>query len=97
MSFANDDDTPPPTPSHQDIKARLRVVCICKGIKQGRILDAIAGGCDTREKVNQKTGSGSGGCNATRCGPVIEELLKKDAQKKAEKMAGQEGLEPPTS
>jgi NAD(P)H-nitrite reductase large subunit len=60
-------------------------------------MDAILSGCDTREKVNKKTGSGSGGCNATRCGPVIEQLLENHRKKCEEEMAGQEGLEPPTS
>jgi NAD(P)H-nitrite reductase large subunit len=57
------------------IRERLQVVCICKGIRKGKILDAIESGCCSREKINAKTGSGSGGCNATRCGPVIEKLL----------------------
>lgn len=60
-----------------DIKARIKIVCICKGIKQGTICDAISKGCDTVEKVNHRTGSGSGGCKGRRCRPVIEELLKK--------------------
>ncbi len=60
-----------------DIKARIKVVCICKGIKQGTICDAIAKGCDTIEKVNRRTGSGSGGCKGRRCRPVIENLLEK--------------------
>lgn len=62
--------------SIEEIKSRIQVVCICKGIKQGRICDAIQQGCDTVEKVNQKTGSGSGGCKATRCGPVIKRLVE---------------------
>lgn len=60
----------------EEIKARLRVVCICNGIKMGKICDAIQKGCATVEEVNKATGSGGGGCGATRCRPVIEELLK---------------------
>lgn len=63
-----------------EIKAKIKIVCICKGIKQGKICDAIQKGANTREKVNQMTGSGSGGCNATRCGPVIEKLLENKGQ-----------------
>jgi NAD(P)H-nitrite reductase large subunit len=59
-----------------EIKLRLRAVCICKGIKMGRICDAIQGGCKTVEDVNKSTGSGNGGCGATRCRPVIEQLLQ---------------------
>lgn len=59
-----------------EIKARLRVVCICKGIKMAKISEAIQKGCSTVEEVNRATGSGNGGCGATRCRPVIEELIK---------------------
>ena len=62
--------------SIDEIKAKIKVVCICKGIKQGRICDAIQNGADTIEKVNKQTGSGDGGCKATRCGPVIKKLLE---------------------
>ena len=61
--------------SLEEIKAKIRVVCICKGIKMGKICDAIVKGADTVEKVNRATGSGNGGCGATRCRPVIEKLI----------------------
>lgn len=57
-------------------KRLFRVICICKGIPRSKICAAIENGCSTVTAVNQKTGSGSGGCNATRCGPVITELVK---------------------
>jgi bacterioferritin-associated ferredoxin len=60
----------------EEIKARVRVVCICKGIKMSRICDAVQNGCSTVEEVNKATGSGNGGCGATRCRPVIEQILK---------------------
>jgi bacterioferritin-associated ferredoxin len=64
----------------EEIRARLRVVCICKGIKLGKISDAIKTGAATVEQVNRLTGSGSGTCGndsgVTRCRPVIEELLR---------------------
>lgn len=66
--------------SIEEIKARIKVVCICKGIKQSRICDAITNGCDTIEKVNHKTGSGSGGCKGIRCSPVIKKLLEQDGK-----------------
>lgn len=59
-----------------EIKARVRVVCICKGIKMSRICDAVQSGCTTVEEVNKATGSGNGGCGATRCRPVIEQIIK---------------------
>lgn len=64
----------------EQIKARIKVVCICKGIKQGRIVEAILSGCDTVEKVHQKTGSGCGGCKAVRCTPVIEKLIENNGE-----------------
>jgi bacterioferritin-associated ferredoxin len=64
----------------EEIRARFRVVCICKGIKLGRIADAIKAGATTVEQVNRATGSGSGTCGnesgVTRCRPVIEEMLR---------------------
>ncbi len=60
----------------EEIKARVRVVCICKGIKMSRICDAVTSGARTVEEVNRATGSGNGGCGATRCRPVIEEIIK---------------------
>lgn len=62
--------------SLEEIKARVRVVCICKGIKMSRICDAVQAGCTTVEAVNKATGSGNGGCGATRCRPVIEEIIR---------------------
>lgn len=66
-----------------EIRARLRVICICKGIKLGKISDAIKAGATTVEQVNRATGSGSGTCGnesgVTRCRPVIEELLRTGA------------------
>lgn len=60
----------------EEIKARIRVVCICKGIKMSRICDAVQNGAQTVEEVNKATGSGNGGCGATRCRPVIEQIIK---------------------
>ncbi len=64
----------------EEIRARFRVVCICKGIKLGKIADAIKAGATTLEQVNRTTGSGSGTCGnesgVTRCRPVIEEMLR---------------------
>jgi bacterioferritin-associated ferredoxin len=89
----------------QEIKARLHVVCICKGIQQEKISLAIQRGACSLAAVNHRTGSGSGGCQGKRCGPVITKILadtenKNKCEKKNEEddtMAGQEGLEPPTS
>lgn len=55
---------------------KLTKVCICKAINRTKIKDAIRNGAKTLEEVNNITGSGSGGCNGTRCRGKIEELLK---------------------
>jgi len=75
---ATTDAQGPPRPklTDEEIKARFRVVCICKGIRMGRMCDAIAAGARTIKEVNRATGSGTGDCGATRCSPVIEELLR---------------------
>lgn len=71
-------------PTPEEIRARFRVVCICKGIKLGRISDAIKAGATTVEQVSRATGSGTGTCGndsgVTRCRPVIEEMLRNGGQ-----------------
>lgn len=86
MIPADKDDLPPDeseerklSPEEQArerIKQLSRVVCICKGIPLGRVLDGLPGS-ETVADVNQKVGSGSGGCKGERCGPRIKILLKK--------------------
>ena len=66
----------PEEAAKERIKQLSRVVCICKGIPLGRVLDGLAG-CDTVQDVNQKVGTGSGGCAGERCGPRIKILIKK--------------------
>lgn len=41
-----------------------------------KICDAVSKGAQTVDEVNRATGSGNGGCGATRCRPVIEEIIK---------------------
>lgn len=60
----------------EKVKQLSRVVCICKGIPLSRVLDGLPG-CETVQDVNQKVGTGSGGCKGERCGPRIKILLKK--------------------
>lgn len=60
----------------EEIRARFRVVCICMGIRAGKIGDAIKAGAITVQQVNRMVGSGAGECGATRCRPVIEDMLR---------------------
>ncbi|MES2743856.1 MAG: (2Fe-2S)-binding protein [Bdellovibrionota bacterium] len=68
---------------NEKTKQLLRVVCICKGIPLGKVLDALPG-CETVQDVNRKCGTGSGGCRGERCGPRIKILLKKFKEHQAE-------------
>ena len=63
-------------PKKERIKQLSRVVCICKGISLGKVLEGLPD-CETVQDVNQKVGTGSGGCKGERCGPRIKALLKK--------------------
>jgi len=56
------------------IKQLASVVCICKGIPLAKFLGALSE-CDSVSCVNEKVGSGSGGCAGQRCGPRIKKLL----------------------
>ncbi len=58
------------------IKQLSQVVCICKGIRLRAVLRGMEG-CQTVSEVNQKVGTGSGGCQGERCGPRIQTLLEK--------------------
>lgn len=59
-------------------KAKIlnRVVCICKGIPLSKVLEGLEGS-ETVSDVNQKVGTGCGGCKGERCGPRIKTLLRK--------------------
>src|SRR5262245_18340366 len=54
----------------------VKVVCICKGIKKSVFWKVLDTGVRTKEEVNRRTGSGSGGCQGRRCGPSILEMLR---------------------
>ncbi len=59
-----------------DIRIRLRPGCICKGIRLHTIIEAIAQGANTPEKVKKATGIGDGSCKGKRCGEKVERLLR---------------------
>lgn len=84
-----DADRPSPTPSQwpESIPAAemppartllegVKVVCICKGIKKSVFWKVLDAGVRTKEEINHITGSGSGGCQGSRCGPRIMEMLR---------------------
>lgn len=62
--------------TEEEIKDRMKKVCICKSISKGTILKAVKGGANTVEKVKKETGATTGACNGSRCVPVIEDIIK---------------------
>ena len=54
-----------------------KIACICMNVALGEIEEAIAHGAFTWEEIREKTGATGGACKALRCGPVIDDLLKK--------------------
>ena len=78
------DQTPKLPKTKEELARQLsQIVCICKGINLGRVLKGMEG-CETVFEVNNKVGTGSGGCKGERCGPRIKILLnkKKEAQER---------------
>ncbi len=71
-------ETPPP----RTLLEGMKVVCICKGIKKSVFWKVLDAGVRTKEEINRITGSGSGSCQGTRCGPRILEMLR-DLSRKA--------------
>lgn len=57
-------------------KQKRQLICICKGVNLGTVLEAIEG-CETVQDVNKKANIGNGGCNGERCGPKVKALLRR--------------------
>ncbi|MDO9041522.1 MAG: (2Fe-2S)-binding protein [Desulfocapsaceae bacterium] len=62
--------------TEEEILARLKPGCICKGIKLHRIIQAIENGATSFKQISQITGIGGGSCGSKRCGQKVAELLK---------------------
>lgn len=63
--------------SEEEILARLKPGCICKGIKLYKIQEAINNGATSYEDIAKATGIGGGSCNSKRCGAKVTELFQK--------------------
>ncbi len=61
--------------TEEEIIARLKPGCICKGIKLYTILDAIENGAESYEEIAAVTGIGGGSCDSRRCRAKVAELL----------------------
>ncbi len=64
--------------TEEEILARLKPGCICKGIKLHAIIEAIAGGAKDFDEIATITGIGGGSCNSRRCREKVSVLLEKD-------------------
>jgi bacterioferritin-associated ferredoxin len=62
---------------HKLIKENHKAGCICKGIKLGKIMEAINNGARSFKKISEMTGIGNGSCKSKRCGEKVRELLGK--------------------
>lgn len=53
-------------------------ICLCKGISEEKIVEAIKDGAVSVEEVGQKTGATTGPCCGARCRCKIEELIEEN-------------------
>lgn len=63
--------------TEEEILARFKPGCICKGIKLFKIQQAIDNGATSYEEVAKTTGIGGGSCKSRRCGEKVATLLAK--------------------
>jgi len=61
--------------TEEEILARLKPGCICKGIKLHKILTAIENGATSYEEIAKITGIGGGSCKSRRCRAKVASLL----------------------
>ncbi len=62
--------------TEEELLARLRPGCICKGIKLHAIILAIENGAQSFEAISMMTGIGGGSCKSRRCKEKIQRLLR---------------------
>lgn len=61
--------------TEEEILARYKPGCICKGIKLHIILEAINSGADSFEEIARITNIGCGSCKSRRCRAKVADLL----------------------
>ncbi|MGL5353367.1 MAG: (2Fe-2S)-binding protein [Clostridium sp.] len=55
-----------------------KVVCLCKNISEGIIIEAIKNGATSLAEVKEETGAATGGCRGARCSARIAELIEEN-------------------
>ena len=53
-------------------------VCLCRGITEEQIIEAVKNGATSYEDVKEATGAGAGGCRGGRCKANIEMIIEKN-------------------
>lgn len=51
-------------------------VCLCRGIEEEKIIEAVKNGALSFNEVKEETGAGAGGCRGGRCKCKIEEIIE---------------------
>ncbi|MBU1138033.1 MAG: (2Fe-2S)-binding protein [Proteobacteria bacterium] len=62
--------------TEEEILARVKPGCICKGIKLCAIIQAIEDGAKSFEEIARITGIGGGSCKSGRCMEKVSALLE---------------------
>ena len=53
-------------------------VCLCRGITEEKIIEAVKAGANTYQDIKEETGAGTGGCNGDRCRYEIEKIIEEN-------------------
>ena len=53
-------------------------VCLCRGVSEETIIEAVKKGATSFEEVKEETGAGAGGCRGGRCKCNIEMIIEKN-------------------
>ena len=53
-------------------------VCLCRGVSEETIIEAVKNGATSCEEVKEETGAGAGGCRGGRCKCNIEMIIEKN-------------------
>ena len=53
-------------------------VCLCRGVSEERIVEAVKNGATSFEEVKEETGAGAGGCRGGRYKCNIEMIIEKN-------------------
>ena len=51
-------------------------VCLCRGVSEETIIEAVKNGATSFEEVKEETGAGAGGCRGGRCKCKIEQIIE---------------------